>query len=163
MPPRPQARKPLARSRGSDPTVSISTAAIAKFNPAKSEIQEQVPQPANIDPKQGSNEDLKKLIETLKNKLGNTNATPQKKAPPSPQARNIWNRSIAPKEKSWSAKPAYTVLTRISNHEKVPAKSTKQTDLTINAVPHAFLYRPGVDGIKVGKLNIQSGKQLGIG
>ncbi len=163
MPPRTQQRRPQSRPRGSDPTVSIASAAAAKFHPGELQVEEQVPQPSQNDPKQSSNEDLKKLIETLKNKLGNTNTPPQKNAPPSPQAKNIWNRRIQPKDKSWSAKPAYTILSRISNHEKVPTKSMKQTEITINAVPHSFLYRPGVDGIKVDKLNIQSGKQLGIG
>ena len=159
MPPRTPQRRPISRSRGNDPTVSIATASTARTALNAEQVSEE---PAQENQTQ-ANDDLKKLIETLKNKLGNNSSTPpQKKAPPEPKVG--WNRSIANKGKSntnW--KPAYTVLTRISNHEKVPVRTTKSTDLTINSLPHSFLYRPGSDGIKVGKLDIKAGKQVGIG
>lgn len=156
MPPRAPQRRPISRTKGSDPTVSIATASQARTNLNISE--EQLPTKPQ---EQEKNDDLKKLIETLKNKLGgNTNVSPKKQTPPLPQAKATWSRSIAPKSE-W--KPAYTVLTRISNHEKVPLKANKQAELTINSVPHSFLYRPGIDGIKIDKLSIKAGKQVGIG
>ncbi|OGI19820.1 MAG: hypothetical protein A3B68_08400 [Candidatus Melainabacteria bacterium RIFCSPHIGHO2_02_FULL_34_12] len=165
MPPRTP-RKPIARSKGYDPTVSIASASSAKMlNPPQESLQ-QLPQPQEVqkqEPQQKGNDDLKKLIETLKNKLGNNTGTaPTKQAPPTPKPKNTWNRSIGGKEKTWSAKPAYTILTRVSNHEKVPV-SKKGTELTINSLPHAFLYKPGANGIKIDKLSIKSGKQIGIG
>ena len=162
MPPR-MPRRPIARSKGSDPTVSIATAASLRttLNTQEQAFEEQV-QEEPKQAEQGANDDLKKLIEALKNKLGNANNTPQKKAPPPQKSKAAWNRSItAKKEPGFS--PAYTILTRISNHEKVPIKTNKQAAITINSVPHSFLYRPGVDGIKVDKLDIKSGKQLGMG
>ena len=163
MPPR-MPRRPIARSKGSDPTVSIATAASARTTFTQEQLpEESVQQEA---PKQGepgtANDDLKKLIEALKNKLGNANNTPQKKSPPPPKSKAAWNRSITTKKEP-EFKPAYTILTRISNHEKVPVKTNKQAEITINSVPHSFLYRPGIDGIKVDKLDIKSGKQLGMG
>lgn len=158
MPPRPQQRRPISRSRGSDPTVSIATAATARTTLAQNAAD------TTEQPEKKENEDLKKLIETLKSKLGNTDtATQSKQSPPAPKPRTSWNRSISNKTQTtpeW--KPAYTILTRISNHEKVPI-SKKATEITINTVPHSFLYKPGVDGIKVDKLNIKAGKQIGMG
>ena len=154
MPPRAPQRRPIAR-KGSDPTVSIATA-----SQARASMQTTNDQPLTETPKD-KNDDLKKLIETLKSKLGGSaNVPPTKQSPPAPKAKGAWNRSITTKSE-W--KPAYTVLTRISNHEKVPLKASKQAELTINSLPHSFVYRPGVDGIKVDKLNIKSGKQVGIG
>ena len=160
MPPRrPMQRQ--ARSSGSDPTVSISAAASAKSalltteEPQNQETKQEPPKDTT-----SSNDDLKKLIETLKNKL-NSNSTTQKKAPPVPAAKTVWNRSVTNKERTFN--PAYTVLTRISNHEKVPVKSTKSVELTTKGVPDSFIFRPGADGIKVDKLNIKAGKQLGMG
>lgn len=168
MPPRtPQKRPQAARTRGSDPTVSVAAASQAKTSFVTEDSQaKEFPQELTQNPKEQkpqASDDLKKLIETLKNKLGGSqNNPPQKKAPPKPNQRTTWERSTnRNKETSW--KPAYTVLTRISNHEKVPLKFHKTSDLTINSVPHSFIYRPGLDGIKVDKLTIQSGKQIGIG
>lgn len=157
MPPRMQQRRP-SRASGNDPTVNIANAAAARYT-TNTEIA--TSEPPNQEQK--ANDDLKKLIETLKNKLGNNSATPtQKTAPPPPKTRSVWDRSIS-KDKNWAPKPAYTLLTRISNHEKVPTKSTKAGDLTINALPHSFLYRPGIDGIKIDKIDVKAGKQIGIG
>lgn len=160
MPPRPQPRR-QARPRGYDPTASISAAAQARRTPTESKSQGQE---ENQDkPEKRGNDELKRLIETLKSKMNsNRSGAVQKKIPPRPQAKATWNRSIT-KESTWSAQPAYTVLTRISNHEKVPAQLMKGQDLTVKAVPHSFLYRPGLDGIKIDKLNIKSGKQIGWG
>lgn len=154
MPPKRQ-QKP-ARSRGNDPTVSIATAAGAR-SALTQQPEEQKPQE-----NEKANDDLKKLIEALKSKIGtNANTPTEKQAPPSPKAKTAWNRSI--KDKAWTPKPAYTILTRISDHLKVPSKNTKQEELTINALPHSFLYRPGADGITVGKVVVKSGKQVGMG
>lgn len=170
MPPRtPQKRPQISKTRGSDPTVGIAAASQAKtsFISEGKLIQEapQEPMQQAKEQKPQANDDLKKLIETLKNKLGGTtNNPPQKQVPPQPTQKTTWNRSITNKENqgaNW--KPAYTVLTRISNHEKIPVKSNKASEITINSVPHSFIYRPGVDGIKVDKLDIKSGKQIGIG
>ncbi|MBI3591512.1 MAG: hypothetical protein HY094_09085 [Candidatus Melainabacteria bacterium] len=162
MPPRMPQRRPISRSRGSDPTVSIATASTARTALNTEHVSEEFAQEKDSSQTQ-ANDDLKKLIETLKNKLGNnSSAPPQKKAPPTPQAG--WNRSIANRKKAdtnW--KPAYTILTRISNHEKVPVRTSKSAELTINSLPHSFLYKPGADGIKIGKLDIKAGKQVGIG
>lgn len=161
MPPRLQQRRP-ARSRGYDPTVSIATASAAKqlTNMSDEKKPDQFsPQEAPVEKKQ--NDDLKKLIETLKNKIGTNAAPPQKKAPPQPMAKATWNRSVGAKE--WTPKPAYTILTRVSNHEKVPLKSQKSVELTISALPHSFLYKPGADGIKIDKVSVKAGKQMGWG
>ena len=161
MPPRIPGRPRTISRPKSDPTVSIASAASAKLSHMTGTEEE-----VKEEKKETSNDDLKKLIEALKNKLGSS-ATPQKQAPPQPKAK--WNRSIegktvkTEKEHTWNAKPAYTVLSRVSNHEMVPQKSSKQNDPTINALPHSFLYRPGADGITVDKLNIKAGKQLGMG
>lgn len=165
MPPRmPNKAQRQARPRGYDPTVSIATASAAKslVNPAQNEVSN-MPQQVQQKPSQDTNDDLKKLIETLKSKIGTQANTQEKKAPPAPRANTSWNRSILSTEKNWTPKPAYTVLSRISNHEKVPVKSSRPQDVTINSVPHSFLYKPGVDGIKVDKLTIKAGKQVGIG
>ncbi|MBI2995824.1 MAG: hypothetical protein HYY52_03865 [Candidatus Melainabacteria bacterium] len=160
MPPRTLNRRPQARSKGSDPTISVAAASTAKVTLATNNPEIENKQ-ANQN--QGQNDDLKKLIETLKNKLGSTQGTPiQKQTPPPPKARTVWNRSITT-EKTWVPKPAYTILTRVSNHEKVPVKSSKISDLSINSLPHSFLYRPGAAGIKVDKLTVKSGKQIGWG
>jgi len=159
MPPKTPQRRPVARPRGNDPTVSIATAATARTNMNNN------PENTTEETKPTEkNDDLKKLIETLKSKLGNTaNAAPSKQVPPTPAAKTPWKRSIVDKEKNTNEwKPAYTILTRISNHEKVPT-TKKAAELTINSVPHSFLYRPGVDGIKIDKLNIKAGKQIGMG
>ena len=162
MPPRMPQRRPIARPRGNDPTVSIATAATARTNLNKN--TEDIMQEETKQTDKKENDDLKKLIETLKNKLGNTtNTASTKQTPPIPKSKTLWNRSITNKDKNaneWN--PAYTVLTRISNHEKVPV-AKKAAEVTINSVPHSFLYRPGVDGIKVDKLSIKAGKQIGIG
>ena len=96
----------------------------------------------------------------MKNKL-NSNPTTQKQSPPVPAAKTVWSRSVTSKEKTFN--PAYTVLTRISNHEKVPMRSTKQAEITAKSVPDSFIFRPGANGIKVDNLNIKAGKQLGLG
>ena len=159
MPPRrPMQRQ--ARSSGSDPTVSISAAASAKSALLSvEEPQEEIKQEGSSK-EASSNDDLKKLIETLKNKL-NSGSTTQKQAPPSPKAKTVWNRSVVKDEKNFN--PAYTVLTRISNHEKVPVRSTKSNEITVKGVPDSFIFRPGADGIKIDKLSIKAGKQLGMG
>lgn len=108
--------------------------------------------------KKKSNEDLKKLIESLKTKIGTNKKTDEKKVPPAPKAG--WNRSI---KKEWNPSPAYTVLTRISNHEKVPSKSSQGNGQSLKQLPHSFLYKPGADGIKVDKLTVKAGKQVGWG
>jgi hypothetical protein len=164
MPPRtPQRRPQVARSRGGDPTVSIASAAAAKTQMANE--TEALPETQQKEQKQQANDDLKKLIETLKNKLGNgPGGQVQKKVPPQP-SRPTWNRSIEEKqdknEAAW--KPAYTILTRISNHEKVPVKNGKPSEVTVNSLPHSFIYKPGVDGIKVDKLQVKPGKQICMG
>lgn len=161
MPPRRPQRQ--ARPRGYDPTVSISAASAARALNQEQDIQEvqQIEEPKQ---EQNVNDDLKKLIETLKNKMGaSNNPIQQKKAPPQPASKISWNRSVSVKEPVWTAKPAYTILTRISNHEKVPVKVQKQAELTINSLPHSFLYKPGVDGIKIDKLSVKAGKQIGVG
>ncbi len=158
MPPR-QRRPIQARSRGADPTVNITNAATARFNQdleKGNNMQETLEKPENKEQK--SNEDLKKLIETLKNKMAN-NTTPTKQAPPAPKGK--WNRSVEGKT-NWAPKPAYSVFSRISNHEKIATGKTKQNDVTIGSVPHSFLYKPGADGIKVDNLSIKSGKQIGM-
>ena len=162
MPPRRQMQR-QARPSGSDPTVSKSAAASAKMLTASEEdfeeVREEVKQTA---PKEtGANDDLKKLIETLKNKLNTNNSAQQKIAPPAPKAKTVWNRSIAKDNKGFN--PAYTILTRISNHEKVPVRSTKSVDITTKSLPDSFIFRPGADGIKVDKLSIKAGKQLAMG
>ncbi|MDP3732966.1 MAG: hypothetical protein Q8Q91_00345, partial [Candidatus Daviesbacteria bacterium] len=144
-----------ARPSGNDPTASITAAAGARSALLTAEEPKQEAQKES-----GSNDDLKKLIETLKNKL-NTGATTPKTAPPAPKAKTVWNRSVVKDEKTFS--PAYTVLTRISNHEKVPTRSTKSADITTKSLPDSFIFRPGADGIKIDKLNIKAGKQLGMG
>ena len=162
MPPRrPMQRQ--ARPSGHDPTVSKSAAAGARTamltaseEKPEEEIKQETPKESN------TNDDLKKLIETLKNKLNSNNPAGQKKAPPAPNTKTVWNRSIAKKDQK-TFNPAYTVLTRISNHEKVPARSTKSVELTIKGLPDSFIFRPGADGIKVDKLSIKAGKQLGMG
>lgn len=155
MPPK-TLRQRQAKSSGKDPTVTIATASAAKALNAQEQTQvtEQSTQ-------QKTNDDLKKLIETLKNKIGNTSAPAQKQSPPVPQAKSVWNRSTT--GKSWAPKPAYTLLTRISNHEKVPVRAQKSNELTINSLPHSFLYRPGADGIKVDKVSIKAGRQICMG
>lgn len=161
MPPRRPIKPMIARPRGSDPTVSIATASAARtaINTQQPQNEEQK-QPQQ----QKANDDLKKLIETLKNKIGTVAGAPtQKQTPPQPKARGTWNRSIEGKDKAWTAKPAYTILTRVSDHEKVPLKSVKQKELTISALPHSFLYRPGIDGIKIDKVTVKSGRQVGMG
>ena len=167
MPPRtPQRRPQIAKTRGSDPTVSIASAAAAKTQFANE--TEIFPEQQNTQPKeqkQQANDDLKKLIETLKNKLGNGPAGQvQKQVPPQP-SRAPWNRSIEEKQDKNKAgwKPAYTVLTRISNHEKVPVKNVKSAEVTLNSLPHSFIYKPGIDGIKVDKLQVKPGKQICMG
>ena len=155
MPPR---RSRQARSSGYDPTVSKSAASAARseFINTNEETKQD-----NTSNQQSSSDDLKKLIETLKNKL-NSNTSQEKKAPPSPRVKTIWDRSIEKKPATF--KPAYSVLTRISNHEKVPAKSTRTPDLTTKSLPDSFLFRPGADGIEIDKkLKVQSGKQIGLG
>ena len=160
MPPRRPSQR-QARPSGSDPTVSISAAAGAKtalYTANEEEKQEASKQETTNE--SNTNDDLKKLIETLKNKL-NSGSTQQKSAPPVPKAKTVWNRSIVEKDRTFN--PAYTVLTRISNHEKVPVKSTKSVDITTKSLPDSFIFRPGADGIKIDKLSIQAGKQLGMG
>ena len=162
MPPRTPQRRPIQRTKGSDPTVSIASAATARNAMNTQEAENKQAQEVS---KENPNDDLKKLIESLKNKLGNSSTTtPQKKAPPVQKAKGTWNRSISGKEKeaNWTPRPAYTILTRVSNHEKVPT-TKKAPELTINSLPHAFLYKPGADGIQVDKLNVKAGKQVGIG
>lgn len=163
MPPRrPIPRPQISRPRGSDPTVSIAAASSARtvFNTQlpeqtlvqKEEVKEQKP-----------NDDLKKLIETLKSKMAPSTQI-KKQVPPQPTAKNTWNRSLpTSKEKTWVAKPAYTILSRVSNHEKVPLRETKPNEMTISSLPHSFLYRPGADGIKIDKLSIKAGKQISWG
>ncbi len=159
MPPRRQMQR-QARPSGSDPTVSKSAVASAKTALyTASEEQEEPNQEAQKE--SGANDDLKKLIETLKNKLNSNGSSQQKTAPPAPKAKTVWNRSIAKDNKTFN--PAYTILTRISNHEKVPIKSTKSVDITMKSLPDSFIFRPGADGIKVDKLSIKAGKQLGMG
>ena len=153
MPPRMQKPRP-SRSKGYDPTASISAASEARRLP----LEEQVIPEAN-QPKKNTNDDLKKLIESSKNKMQSSQTT-QKKVPPQPQSKTSWNRSISTQDKKWTPTPAYTILTRVSNHEKVPTNLTKQSEVTITSLPHSFLYRPGADGIKVDKLNVKSGKQI---
>ena len=163
MPPRRPQRQ--ARSRGYDPTVNIVNASGARsLNTLQEESPTTQEESTNEkDPNEKANDDLKKLIEALKSKMGaNSNSPPKKQAPPEPKAKTPWNRSIV-KEKEWIAKPAYTILSRISDHEKVPQKNEKQLEPNINSLPHSFLYRPGADGIKVGKLIVKAGKQLGMG
>ncbi len=162
MPPRRQTQR-QARSSGNDPTASITAAAAAKSALLTAEDAQEEQEDITLEsPKEsGTNDDLKKLIETLKNKL-NTNSNAQKKTPPSPGSKTAWNRSVvSSNEKTFN--PAYTVLTRISNHEKVPVKSTKVTEITSKSLPDSFIFRPGADGIKIDKLDIKAGKQLGIG
>ena len=159
MPPRRQMQR-QARSSGYDPTVSISAAAGAKTALYTSNEEQETPK-QEAQKETGANDDLKKLIETLKNKLNSNNPAQQKIAPPAPKAKTVWNRSIVEKDKTFN--PAYTILTRISNHEKVPVRSTKSPDITTKSVPDSFIFRPGADGIKVDKLSIKAGKQLGMG
>ena len=159
MPPRRPVRQ--ARSSGYDPTVSISAASSAKQ--ALYSTTEDQEEKEEKKEQSGGNDDLKKLIETLKNKLnsgsGNGN---QKQVPPQPKAKSIWNRSIEKKEPSF--KPAYSILTRISNHEKVPTRSTKAAELTAKSLPDSFIFRPGLDGIEIDKkLKVKAGKQLCMG
>ena len=158
MPPRRPVRQ--ARSSGYDPTVSISAASSAK--PAFYNTQDNSEQKQE-NKKQGTNDELKKLIESLKNKLNSgSDNTLQKQVPPQPKAKTIWNRSVAKKETNF--KPAYSILTRISNHEKVPSRSTKAPELTTKILPDSFIFRPGADGIEIDKkLKIQAGKQLCLG
>jgi hypothetical protein len=169
MPPKmPNKGQRVARPRGYDPTINIAQAASAKSLVSNQEqIQKETEvnemQEVQQNPNQEANDDLKKLIETLKSKITSQGNTPQKKGPPTPRAKTVWNRSVLTGENNWAPKPAYTILTRISNHEKVPLKSTRPQEVTINSVPHSFLYKPGVDGIKVDKLTIKAGKQVGIG
>lgn len=161
MPPRRQMQR-QARPSGSDPTVSISAASAAKTAMYTENEGEREEDPRQEAPKESNtNDDLKKLIETLKNKLNSGNGVQQKQTPPAPKAKTIWNRSLVEKDKTFN--PAYTVLTRISNHEKVPIKSNRSTEITTKGVPDSFIFRPGADGIKVDKLNIKAGKQLAMG
>ena len=159
MPPRRQMQR-QARPSGFDPTASITAAASAK-SAMLAEEQKQEVQKQESQKETGANDDLKKLIETLKNKLNSNNPAGQKTVPPAPKAKTVWNRSIVKDEKTFN--PAYTVLTRISNHEKVPVKSTKSVDITTKSLPDSFIFRPGADGIKIDKLSIKAGKQLGMG
>lgn len=161
MPPRtPQKR--AARSRGYDSTVSIATASAAKTLDISNNLQEEIDEPQQGS-QQKSNDDLKQLIETLKNKIGSkANPTQKKTVPPKPEPRGVWKRSIK-NDEEWAPKPAYTVLTRVSNHEKVPTRTNKLPEVTIDCVPHSFLYRPGIDGIKIDKLNIKAGRQIVLG
>lgn len=152
----PQRGQRPARSRGYDPTVSIATASAAKALNTGEQNKDQSGQ-AQDQFQKGQNDDLKKLIETLKSKIGANQAPPQKKVPPPKEA--AWNRSIS--KSAWTPKPAYTILTRVSNHETVPARQTKPQELTINALPHSFLYRPGADGMKIDKVTVKAGRQLG--
>ena len=158
MPPKRQMQR-QARPSGYDPTASITAAAGAK---SAMLAVEEPKQEAQKEPT-SSNDDLKKLIETLKNKLNTNGSTLQKTAPPAPKAKTVWNRSIVEKDKNKTFNPAYTVLTRISNHEKVPVRSTKSVDITTKSLPDSFIFRPGADGIKVDKLSVKAGKQLGMG
>ena len=160
MPPRRSMQR-QARSSGNDPTASITAAASAKSALLTAEEQNYEAPKQEAQKDTSSNDDLKKLIETLKNKLNSGNTAQQKTAPPAPKAKTVWSRSITNQEKTFN--PAYTILTRISNHEKVPVKSTKSVELTPRAVPDSFIFKPGADGIKVDKLSIKAGKQLGIG
>ena len=161
MPPRRPSQR-QARPSGSDPTVSISAAAGAKTALyTANEEQKQEASKQETPKESGANDDLKKLIETLKNKLNSNNGAQQKSAPPVPKAKTVWNRSIVEKDKTFN--PAYTVLTRISNHEKVPVKSTKSVDITSKSLPDSFIFRPGADGITIDKLSIKAGKQLAMG
>ena len=156
MPPKRPTRQ--ARSSGNDPTASITAAANAKsmlFNPEEEPKKEEVKTESN------SNDDLKKLIETLKSKIAGNTQSEEKKVPPAARAKTVWNRSVDKKETNF--KPAYTLLTRISNHEKVPLKSSRVPEFTTKSLPDSFLYRPGVDGITIGKVEIKAGKQLCIG
>ena len=152
-----------ARSSGNDPTASITAAASAKSAMLTAEDQKQETPKQEVQKEAGANDDLKKLIETLKNKLNTNNPAGQKTVPPAPKANTVWNRSIANKDKDKTFNPAYTILTRISNHEKVPVKSTKSVDITTKSLPDSFIFRPGADGIKVGPLSIKAGKQIGMG
>src|SRR3989338_4327189 len=151
MPPRMKKTRP-EKSKGYDPTASISAAAEARRIPTEEQLN-----PENNQPDKKTNDDLKKLIESLKNKMQTKPSPIQKRIPPQPQAKASWNRSIAHK---WSPTPAYTILTRVSNHEKVPTTLNKQSEITIKSLPHSFLYRPGADGIKVDKIDVKSGKQI---
>lgn len=159
MPPRRQMQR-QARPSGSDPTVSKSAAASAKTALYTANEEQEAPQ-QEAQKESGANDDLKKLIETLKNKLNSNNSAQQKTVPPTPKAKTVWDRSIAKDSKTFN--PAYTILTRISNHEKVPIRSTKSVDITTKSLPDSFIFRPGADGIKVDKLNIKAGKQLCMG
>lgn len=165
MPPRTPQRQRTPRPRGYDPTASISAASEARrlpldeSNPNANEVKKSE---QATEKKSNANDDLKKLIEALKSKMqANQGLGYQKKTPPQPKPKTPWNRSIGPV--GWAPKPAYTILTRISNHEKIPTQSDKTPDLTIKALPHSFIYRPGANGIKVDKLDVKSGKQIGWG
>ena len=160
MPPRRQMQR-QARPSGYDPSVSISAASGAKT--ALYTEQKQAEPKQETLKESGTNDDLKKLIETLKNKLNSNNPAQQKTSPPTPRAKTVWNRSIGDKDKNKTFNPAYTILTRISNHEKVPVKSIKSVDITTKSLPDSFIFRPGADGIKIDKLSIKAGKQLGMG
>ena len=160
MPPRRSMQR-QARPSGYDPTVSISAASSAKTALYTEQKQEGPQQEAQKET--GANDDLKKLIETLKNKLNSNNPAQEKKPPPTPKAKTVWNRSIMDKEKEKTFTPAYTLLTRISNHEKVPVRSSKSADITTRSLPDSFIFRPGADGIKVDKLSVKAGRQLGMG
>lgn len=162
MPPKMQTRRPVRQ--GSDPTVSIANASVARAINANNLAD--VKQDSFDNKKEKSNDDLKSLIQTLKNKIGTgTGSTqPQKIVPPKPQ--KAWKRSVTgegEEEREWTPKPAYSILTRVSDHETVPIKSKKQTEITINSLPHAFLYKPGSDGITVDKISVKAGKQLCLG
>ena len=77
MPPRTPQRRPIQRTKGSDPTVSIASAATARNAMNTQEAENKQVQEAS---KENPNDDLKKLIESLKNKLGNNStAASQKK------------------------------------------------------------------------------------
>ena len=162
MPPRRQMQR-QARSSGNDPTASRTAAASAKSAMLTAEDQKQETPKQEVQKEASANDDLKKLIETLKNKLNTNNPAQQKTVPPAPKANTVWNRSIANKDKDKTFNPAYTVLTRISNHEKVPVQSTKSVDITTKSLPDSFIFRPGADGIKVDKLSVKAGKQIGMG
>ena len=149
-------QKRPARSKGYDPTISIATASAAK---TLNTITDSQTLPNDEPPKdQKANDDLKKLIETLKSKIGTNQNPVQKKVPPPQNAKAAWNRSAS--NTKWTPRPAYTILTRVSNHEKVPLKSTKSQERKIDDLPHSFLYKPGVDGITIENVKVIAARQI---
>ena len=150
-------QKRPARSKGYDPTVSIATASAAKtLNTIENPEQDIEEVESQKDEK--TNDDLKKLIETLKSKIGTNQNPAQKKIPPPQSAKAPWNRSTAGTK--WTPRPAYTILTRVSNHEKVPLKNTKSQELKIDDLPHSFLYKPGCDGITIENVKVVAARQI---